>query len=44
MSVTVETKDIGKVRDCFRKECECKKTFEDRIEDRIKMELGIENE
>ena len=39
--VTVPTKDIGDVKDTYRKSLECKKTLEDRHEDYIKRELGI---
>ena len=31
MSVTIETKDVGEVRDVFRRECECKTMSEDLI-------------
>ena len=38
--VTVESKDVGEVKDCFR-EGGCVKNLEDRNEDYIKKELGI---
>ena len=44
MSVTVPTKDVGDVKDKFRRECEVKKTFEDRNEDYIKFNLGVQDE
>ena len=37
--VTVETKDVGEVRDVYRRECE---VVRDRNEDYIKGELGID--
>ncbi len=36
--VTVPTKDVGEVRDCFKIELGYKKTFEDRNEDYIKRD------
>ncbi len=41
-AVTVPTKDVGDVRDCFRRGLGYKKTDQDRIEDNIKKELGID--
>ncbi len=38
MMVTVATKDVGEVKDCFRRECEVVKDWN---EDYIKRELGI---
>ena len=40
-AVTVETKDVCDVKDCFRRCVGYKKTDEDRIEDYIKRELRI---
>ncbi len=39
--VTVKTKDIGEVKDCFRRSLGYVKTDEDRNEDYIKKELRI---
>ena len=39
--VTIESRDVGEVRDKFRPECEVVRTLEDRNEDYIKSELGI---
>lgn len=41
MVVTVKTKDVGDVKDKFRRELGYKKTDEDRIEDYIKLNMGI---
>lgn len=38
--VTIETKDIGDVKDVFRHECEVVETLEDRNEDYIKFNMG----
>ncbi len=40
--VTVPTKDVGDVKDCFRKECGYVKTLEDRNQDYIKRSLGVD--
>ena len=40
-AITINTKDVGDVKDCFRRECECVKTLEDRNEDYIIKEMGI---
>ncbi len=39
--ITVPTKDVGDVKDCFKRGLGYKKTDEDMIEDSIKKELGI---
>lgn len=39
--ITVPTKDVGKVKNKFRPECECVKSLEDRNEDYIKMEMKL---
>ena len=42
--VTVKTIDVSpgvEVKDCFNRECGYRKTFEDRNEDYIKLNLGI---
>jgi hypothetical protein len=39
--ITVATKDVGDVKDKFKRELECVKTLEDRNEDYIKKEMGI---
>lgn len=44
MSVTVLTKDVGEVKDVYRRECESVTTDEDRIENSIKFNLGVKNE
>lgn len=41
MSVTVPTKDVGDVRDKFRRELGCPWKLEDGNEDYIKLNLGI---
>ena len=41
MSVTIQTKDVGDVKDCFRRECDYVKSLEDRNEDYIKKEMGM---
>jgi len=38
--VTVVTKDVGEVKDCFKKECEVSNTYEQE-QDYIKKELRI---
>ena len=40
--VTVDTKDVGDVKDVYRRESSCVKNLEDRNEDYIKGELGID--
>lgn len=40
--VTIPTKDVGEVKDCFRIECGYRKTFEDKCEDYIKRNLGFD--
>jgi hypothetical protein len=40
MSVTVQTKDVGDVKDVYLKESAYKKTLEDRNEDYIKKSMG----
>ena len=42
MMVTVQTKDTGEVKDIYQKECHVVKLLEDRNEDYIKGELGID--
>jgi len=42
MSTNVPTKDVGDVKDCFRRSVGYKKLLEDRNEDYIKGELGID--
>ena len=42
MSVTIISKDIGDVRDKFRKECGVVKGLEDFSEEWIKRDLGVE--
>ena len=39
--VTIETKDVGDVKDVYRRECGCGKSLEDRNEEYIKKELRI---
>lgn len=41
--VEVKTRDVGEVRDKFRRECEVVITLEDRNEDYIKRELCLQN-
>lgn len=41
MSVTIFSKDVGEVRDVFRKECECVWGLEDGIEEYRKRDLGV---
>ena len=41
MSVTVPTKDVGEVKDVYRKECGYVKGLEDRNEEYIKGVLGV---
>lgn len=41
MSVTILTKDVGKVRDKIRPECECVRGLEDFNEDWIKREFWV---
>jgi len=43
-AVTVKTVDVSpgvEVNDCFRRECEYRKTFQDRCEDYIKLNMRI---
>lgn len=40
--ITVETKDVRDVKDCFRMSIGYKKSLEDRNENYIKGELGID--
>lgn len=42
MSVTITTKDVGDVKDVFRRECECVITDEDRIAKHIKKDLVVD--
>lgn len=44
MVITVPTKDVGEVRDVYRKELGSKKTLEDLNEDYIKDDLGLKDE
>jgi len=42
--VTIKSKDVSpgvEVNDCFRRECEYRKTFQDRCEDYIKLNMRI---
>ena len=39
--VRVETKDIGEVRDVYKKECGCNSGVEDANEEYIKLNMGI---
>lgn len=41
MSVTILTKDVGEVRDVVRRECEVVETFEDRVEEWVKRDMGV---
>lgn len=41
MSVTVQTKDVGEVKNVYKKECEVVRTNEDRIEDWVKRDGRI---
>lgn len=41
MSVTIISKDVGDVRDVYRKECECVWQLEDGNEEWIKLNVGI---
>ena len=41
MSVRVFTKDVGDVKDVYRKECESVITDEDRIAEHRKINLGV---
>ena len=41
MIVNVPTRDVGAVRDVFRRECEYVRGLENFNEDYIKLELGI---
>ncbi len=40
-AVTIPTKDVGEVKDCFKRSLGYKKTYQDRIEDYIKSNMGI---
>lgn len=42
MSVTIPTKDVGEVKDVFRRECECVRGLEDFNEDYIKRDFGVD--
>ena len=41
MMVTVQTKDVGEVKDCFRREVGHQWNLEEGCEDYIKKEMGI---
>ena len=41
MKVTVQTKDVGEIKDCFRKEVGYQWSLEEGCEDYIKINLGI---
>lgn len=42
MSVTIPTKDVGEVKDVFRRECEVVRGLEDFNEDYIKRDLRVD--
>ena len=41
MVVTIQTKDVGEVRDVYRKSVGYKRQLEDGIEEHIKSNLGL---